>query len=75
LTNNSEFPEFIWGLEWTVGKGMLDTDSLDFHVTFPSMSVGGMKLPWFVRAHFGPMNNLSDYTRSQNSVGIGVRFD
>ena len=75
LTANSGFPEFIWGLEWTIGKRLLETDSLDLHLTFPSVITGGYKIPWFIRAHFGPMNNLSDYTRSQNSIGIGVRFD
>jgi len=75
LTSHSGFPEFIWGLEWTLGKQLLDTDSLDLHVTFPSVITGGYKIPWFIRAHFGPMNNLSDYTRAQNSIGIGVRFD
>ena len=75
LTRHSGFPEFIWGFEWTFGRGLLQTDSLNLHVTFPSVTTGGYKLPWFIRAHFGPMNNLSDYTRSQNSIGIGVRFD
>ena len=30
--------------------------------------------PFYVRVHWGPLNNLSDYTRSQRSIGFGLRF-
>jgi len=75
LTRHTGFPEFVWGLEWTLGSRLLETDSVNLHLTLPSVSMAGYKVPWFIQAHFGPMNNLSDYTKSQNSVGVGVRFD
>lgn len=75
ITNKRAFPEFNLGLVWTVGKKLMQTDSLDMHVFLPWVTSQGYKIPFFVRAHFGPMNNLSDYSRSQNSIGFGVRFD
>lgn len=57
----------VFSMNWRVGSSGFKTDSLD--VTWRSA-----KSPLFVRAHFGPMNTLSNYTQRQNSVGIGFLF-
>jgi hypothetical protein len=57
--------------EWTVGDKGFKTDSLTLGWHLSANNV----IPFYVRAHFGPMNTLSNYTERQNSIGIGVRFD
>ena len=56
--------------DWTIGDKALKTDSLDLGLYWPSR-VLNLDVPLFVRMHFGPMNTLSDFTREQNSLGIG----
>lgn len=62
-----------YGLEWTVGDKGLATDSANIWVTYPVLILG-LELPLTLRAHFGPMNELSNYTESRRSVGIGLDF-
>lgn len=63
-------------LEWTLGDKGLATDSLNLDllhtVNVPALKI---KLPLYLRFHTGPMNTLSDYTRSQRSVGFGLKFN
>jgi outer membrane phospholipase A len=54
-----------------VGDKGFKTDSLTLGWHLSANNV----IPFYVRAHFGPMNTLSNYTERQNSIGIGVRFD
>lgn len=58
------------GMEWTLGKELLDTDSFDFNIELGKPT----KPRLYIRVHVGPMNTLSNYTLKQNSIGIGVRF-
>jgi len=73
-TSFSPIPKMELGLEWTVGDELLSTDSFDINVFFPWIPKDNLKIPLYLRAHIGPMNTLSDYTKEQNSIGIGVRF-
>lgn len=65
------------GIEWTVGDKLLTTSSANIWLNFGSLWKGGLnnsEFPLTFRAHFGPMNNLSNYTKSQQSYGIGLNF-
>jgi hypothetical protein len=62
-----------WGRfegQWTVGAKGLKTDSLE--VGWQRPEDGG--LPVYLRWHHGPMNSLSNYTQSQDALGLGLRF-
>ncbi len=61
-------------LEWTVGDELLDTDSFDLSLMFAVNFGNRFRLPFYIRGHYGPMNTLSDYTREQNSIGVGLLF-
>lgn len=62
-------------LEYTIGEDLLDTDSADVNIIMPWHSKnGGWELPLIIRAHFGPMEKLSDYTASRDSLGVGFAF-
>ncbi len=54
---------------WRLGDLGLKTDSwtLSYQAPWPG-------IPLYVRYNHGPMNTLSNYTQSQSSVGIGLRF-
>jgi hypothetical protein len=67
------FPEVIVGLEYLIGRKAFSTDSLDLYLITPFIG-WGWEIPFMVKAHFGPMDRLSDYTRSVNSIGTGVVF-
>lgn len=73
-TSYKHIPKIEFGVEWTVGDKFLSTDSLDINLFFPWILNNNLTIPLYVRAHIGPMNTLSDYTREQNSIGIGLRF-
>lgn len=60
--------------EWTVGLKGASTDSLNLGVA-KTVHIFGLALPIYIQAHFGPLNTLSDYTRSQTMYGIGLRVD
>ncbi len=62
-------------LEWTVGETFNDGDSLDVGVTLPFQFHRKLTLPVYVRWHRGPLNNLSNYSRPQNALGIGFQLN
>lgn len=59
--------------EWLIGDDGLETDSFDLGLMHP-LGVFGADLPLYIRYHNGPMNTLSDYTRKQKSLGIGMKL-
>ena len=59
--------------EWTVGDKALQSDSLNLGLYLPVTTRMG-RLPLFARLHLGPMETLSNYTKSQSSLGIGLMF-
>jgi len=65
-------------VDYMVGRDILKTDSADVSlflpVAFDSGSTPRLKIPFYIRAHFGPMDRLSDYTRVHNSIGAGLAF-
>lgn len=61
-------------VDWRAGETWLDGDSVDLSVTVPFRFSPLFSLPIYARVHRGPLNNLSNYSRSQNSFGIGVRL-
>lgn len=60
--------------DYTAGRGGLDTDSIDVSLIIPLKSEDGWDIPLLIRAHAGPMDRLSDYTRSRDSIGVGLAF-
>jgi hypothetical protein len=58
--------------EWTVGDKGLKTDSLDVSAYLPFKL--WIHWPLYIRAHFGPNEILSDFTRERNSIGFGFQF-
>lgn len=71
---------YVWKPRWeylhavdaelTLGDQGLNTRSLNLGVT--ATEIGGV--PVYLRMHWGPMNTLSNYTKSQRTLGIGVVF-
>ena len=59
--------------EWTVGDKALQSDSMNVGLYLPIPTRAG-RLPFFVRLHLGPMETLSNYTKSQSSIGVGLMF-
>lgn len=57
--------------EWTVGDKALKTDSFNFGVYLP-FRMFGFDIPFFARAHYGPLHTLSDFTKEQSSIGFGL---
>lgn len=73
-TGWSLIPKIELGGEWVLGDELLKTDSQDISVFLPLRIKDGWKIPLYIRAHFGPLSTLSDYTKEQNSIGIGLKF-
>jgi hypothetical protein len=72
--HGTKLPDQSWlYAEWTAGTKGLYADSLNLSAHFP-FKVGDAQLPFFVRAHFGPLHTLSSYPRSQTSLGFGFLF-
>ena len=59
--------------EWTVGDKALWSDSLNVGLYLP-VPWGSGRVPFFARLHLGPMETLSNYTKSQSSLGVGLVF-
>ena len=59
--------------QWVLGDKLFKTDSfnLDFH---KECEIAGGKVPLYVRYHQGPMHTLADYTKSNRSLGFGLKF-
>lgn len=60
---------------WRIGDELLDTDSFDISVYMPIRIWRGISLPLFVEYHNGPLNNLSNFSVRQDSIGVGLRFN
>lgn len=69
------FTELPWqiGAELNIGSLGFSEDSWNFMLNTP-VRWWGYELPFAITMHRGPMNNLSDYTRSQNNVAFGFSF-
>jgi len=64
-------------LEYMIGRDLLKKDSGDVSLFVPltlDPDHNDWMFPFYIRAHFGPMDRLSDYTRVHNSVGAGLAF-
>lgn len=67
--------EITVAAEYTVGKEGSDTDSADLILVVPIVLFeGAFTLPLMAKAHFGPLDTLSNYTKSSNSFGVGLAF-
>ncbi|WP_085314318.1 hypothetical protein [Derxia lacustris] len=55
---------------WRAGDNGLAGDSVDLGLRFDAWKT----LPLYLHAHFGPMGTLANYTESQRSIGIGLKF-
>jgi hypothetical protein len=62
-----------FSVEWTVGDKGLATDSATLWMKWPVSFSWGV-LPLTIRAHYGSMNELSNYSESQRSIGVGLAF-
>ncbi len=61
------------GFDYLFGRKGVATDSVDLYAITPLYVPGlSWRIPLIVKAHFGPMERLSDYTRPMRSVGIGL---
>ncbi len=60
--------------EMSVGRLGLSEDSWNFMLNTPVRMFGSYEIPFAITAHRGPMNNLSDYTRPQNTLAVGLTF-
>ncbi len=68
------FSELEGVVKWKVGGEFFDGDSIEIGFYFPWQHKSGVRLPFYLQVHDGPLNNLSDYTRSRTAVGFGLRF-
>ena len=73
-SNDSSFPEITLAVEYTIGEELDKTDSVDLNIIFPYRTKYGWKIPWTLRIHSGPMDRLSNYTESIDSIGLGINF-
>jgi SnoaL-like domain len=72
-TGLSWMPEVTLATEYTVGMEGFDRDSGEITLVAPvKLFDRAISLPLFAKAHFGPMNTLSNYTRSVSSFGVGL---
>ena len=60
--------------EMNIGSKGLSEDSWNFAFFWPQDIPHIGVIPFSVTVHRGPMNNMSDYTKSQNSVAVGFAF-
>jgi len=58
-------------IEWLVGDRFLKTDSTNIGIEIPVKFNDKYAIPFYIRAHLGPMYKLSNYTKSQDAIGIG----
>jgi hypothetical protein len=66
------FKDITFGAQYTLGKELIDTDSLEVAILGRMQLGKRFELPLFFKAHFGPMETLSNYTRSVNNFGVGI---
>lgn len=69
------FTELPWqfSAEMSIGKLGFAEDSWNFMLNTP-VKITDYEFPFAFTAHRGPMNNLSDYTRPQNTFAFGLTF-
>lgn len=60
--------------EMNIGAKGFSEDSWNFALFWPIDIPHLGVIPFALTAHVGPMNNMSDYTRSQSAVAIGFAF-
>ncbi len=65
-------PQF--SAEMNIGAKGLSEDSWNFALILPWDVPHVGVLPFALTVHRGPLNNMSDYTRSQNSIAFGFAF-
>lgn len=76
--DNSALQRPVLTLAYLIGDELLDTDSMDIGILFPLSFGQDVHIPLYVKAHFGPMERLSDYSTPITSYSIGlslVEFD
>lgn len=73
-TFSSKRPTMSLSAVYTFGQEFMKTDSLDVAISRPFETIKGLKWPWYVKMHFGPMGNLSNYSKSAKSIGVGFLF-
>lgn len=73
-TFRSKRPSMTVNAEYTFGKDFFGTDSLDIVIARPFETIHGLKWPWYIKIHLGPMSSLSNYSKPANSVGVGFLF-
>ena len=71
---DSSFPEITLALEYILGEELEKTDSMNLMIVLPYRTDDGWDIPWTLRIHRGPMDRLSNYTESIDSIGLGVTF-
>ena len=59
--------------DYVIGKEGFATDSVDFYFSVdPGSLINWFSFPLVIHYHHGPMDRLSDYTRSIRSIGVGL---
>jgi len=61
-------------VKWTLGDKGGATDSIDLGLSLPIYITDEFLIPLYVRYHDGPMSTLSDYTKNQPSIGVGLNL-
>lgn len=69
----TKFSNMEFSAVWLVGDEWLTEDSINLQLYIP-LDILNKRIPFFIRYHKGPMATLSDYTRHQESIGIGLNF-
>jgi hypothetical protein len=72
--SEGSFFEFVEAaVDYKLGRGLFGTDSVDVSMLFPYVARKYVwVIPLFIQAHLGPMERLSDHTRSVFSFAAGV---
>lgn len=70
LTINKKIHDGEISFEWIWGNTWLANDSAD--ISYARKILG--EIPIYIRYHAGPMNNLSNYSQSNNYIGIGIKL-
>lgn len=67
------FHDWRFNAEMTMGNKGLSTDSWNFMLNMP-IKICASNFPFAISAHRGPMNNLSNYSETQNTLAFGFDF-
>lgn len=67
--------KFFLAAQYTVGEELFETDSFELSVEWPFEGwSGSTQFPLMVKVHHGPMDTLSNYSKSVTSIGVGFSF-